>query len=60
MVDGLKAYLEHNIILNLIADKFPDKQEHKDHSSDLLWYFLMYSSYSIAKQQDSKLKCQKD
>ena len=25
VLDGLKAYLEHNIILNLIADKFPHK-----------------------------------
>lgn len=27
VLDGLKAYLEHNIKLNLIADKFPPKQE---------------------------------
>lgn len=25
VLDGLKAYLEHNIKLNLIADKFPNK-----------------------------------
>lgn len=25
VLDGLKAYLEHNINLNLIADKFPNK-----------------------------------
>lgn len=25
VLDGLKAYLEHNINLNLIRDKFPDK-----------------------------------
>ena len=25
VLDGLKAYLEHNINLNLIADKFPHK-----------------------------------
>ncbi len=25
VLDGLKAYLEHDINLNLIADKFPDK-----------------------------------
>jgi hypothetical protein len=32
LLDGLKAYMEHNINLNLIADKFP--QEVFDH--DLL------------------------
>jgi len=25
VIDGLKAYMEHDINLNLIADKFPDK-----------------------------------
>jgi hypothetical protein len=25
VLDGLKAYLEHGISLNLVADKFPDK-----------------------------------
>ena len=25
VLDGLKAYLEHNIVLNLIADKYPAK-----------------------------------
>ena len=29
VLDGLKAYLEHNIKLNLIADKFPDKIRNK-------------------------------
>jgi uncharacterized protein YndB with AHSA1/START domain len=27
VLDGLKAYLEHNIRLNLIADKFPEKNK---------------------------------
>ena len=27
VLDGLKAYLEHNIRLNLIADKFPQKNK---------------------------------
>jgi len=27
VLDGLKAYLEHNINLNLIADKFPKEVE---------------------------------
>ncbi|NNG09919.1 MAG: polyketide cyclase [Arenibacter sp.] len=26
VLDGLKAYLEHNIVLNLIADKYPAKR----------------------------------
>jgi hypothetical protein len=25
VLDGLKAFLEHGINLNLVADKFPDK-----------------------------------
>ncbi|HET9745565.1 MAG TPA: SRPBCC family protein [Chitinophagaceae bacterium] len=31
VLDGLKAYLEHDINLNLIADKFPDKIRNKDY-----------------------------
>ena len=29
VLDGLKAYMEHNINLNLIADKFPDNLRDK-------------------------------
>lgn len=31
VLDGLKAYLEHNINLNLIADKFPKDMIHHGH-----------------------------
>lgn len=32
VLDGLKAYLEHDINLNLIADKFPDKIRDKNYA----------------------------
>jgi len=32
VLDGLKAFLEHDIHLNLIADKFPDKVKDKAHA----------------------------
>ena len=32
VLDGLKAYLEHDINLNLIADKFPDKIKEKNYA----------------------------
>ena len=31
VLDGLKAFLEHNINLNLIADKYPDKIKDKNY-----------------------------
>jgi len=31
VLDGLKAFLEHDIKLNLIADKFPDKIKDKNY-----------------------------
>ena len=30
VLDGMKAYLEHNIRLNLIADKFPKEVSNND------------------------------
>ena len=32
VLDGLKAYLEHDINLNLIADKYPDKISHENYA----------------------------
>lgn len=34
VLDNMKAYLEHNIHLNLIVDKYPQKNVHKDKTGE--------------------------